>query len=286
MILLQTHTESALKKALESTAHAWLISGAEGAGKGYIARHIASRKLGLDSTEALKKHPYYQLITPENNTISIDHIRELQKFLQLKTPGTAPFRRAIVIEDAHFMTNEAQNALLKALEEPPADTIIILTAPKTTRLRETIYSRVQQLPVLPVSKPRALEYFGTDFDNARIEKAYMMSAGHAGLLYALLHDEDHTLVSQIQRAKQLFGSTAYERLLKVDELVKQKETLPSFLQACKLIAATALHQAGANGDNKLMQRWHRSLQAIYEAEAALPRNPNTKLLLTDLFLHL
>lgn len=286
MILLQAHTETAFKKALGSNAHAWLISGPEGGGKGHVARHFASSKLGLDSPEALEKHPYYRLITPENNAISIDHIRELQKFLQLKTPGNAPFRRAVIIEDAHFMTNEAQNALLKALEEPPADTIIILTAPRTLRLRETIYSRVQQLAVLPLSKPQVVEHLGKDFDTAKLEKAYMMSAGHVGLLYALLHDKDHVLIDQIQLAKQLFSGTVYDRLLRVDGLSKQKESLPAFLQACKLIASTALHQAARKDNDKLVQRLHASLQAIYSAEAALPRNPNAKLLLTDLFLQM
>ena len=184
------------------------------------------------------------------------------------------------------MTNEAQNALLKALEEPPADTVIILTAPRTLQLRETIYSRVQQIPIFAITKDQAMSQFGREFDKAHIEKAFAMSGGLAGLLSALLNDEDHSLIIQIQAAKEILSATPFDRLLKVDELSKQKDQLPAFLQACKLICSTALQQAAAKDDKRQVEQWHKRLGAIYQAEAALPHNPNIKLLMTDLFLSL
>lgn len=286
MILLHAKTETLIQKGAESTTHAILFSGPAGAGKLHAARYFASQKLGLESMTALDKHPYFKLISPEKNVVTIDQIRELQKFLQLKTPGKASIRRMAIIENAQTMTHEAQNALLKALEEPPADTVIVLTAPKTLLLRETIYSRVQQIPVLPIPKEQALEYFSSDFEKAEVEKAFLMSSGTAGLMHALLNEETHTLLGQINVAKQILRESTFNRLLRVDELGKQKEILPVFLHACKLICSAALHQTASKKDNRSLKQWHRRSELIQQAEAALPRSPNTKLLLTNLFLQM
>jgi hypothetical protein len=286
MILLAEHTKILLDKTAKSSAHALLFAGPEGAGKAYAARYFAARKLGLANIDDLDKHPYVRIISPENNTISIEHIRNLQQFLRLKTPGSSPTRRIAIIEDAHYMTNEAQNALLKALEEPPADTMLILTAPQTLQLRETIYSRVQQIPILTITKDQAFAQFGDQFDQTHIEKIYTMSGGLAGLLFALLQDEEHNLVTQIQSAKEVLSAPIFNRLLKIDELSKQKEQLSTFFQACKLICSTALQQAATKGGKRQVEQWHKRLVAVHEAEAALPHNPNIKLLLTNLFLAL
>lgn len=284
-MLLQEHTKQLLDAALATDTHALLFSGPEGTGKGHVARYFASQKLGVD-IEKLAGHPYFTIIEPVNNSISIEQIRELQKFLQLKVPGTASVRRAVLIENAHTMTNEAQNALLKSLEEPPADTIIMLTAPKSLQLRETIYSRVQQVPLLPVSHSESLAYFKPTHSEQDIQKAYMMSGGHVGLMQALLSAEEHPLAAEVAKAKHVIIASTFERLAQVDELSKQKEQLPLFLKACKLICTTALHQAAQKNETAKIARWHKSLGAIQDAEAALSHSPNSKLLLTDLFLHL
>lgn len=285
-MLLQPHTQAALDQALQNKVHGILLSGPQGAGKGHVARYFAIQSLGLKDTDELAKHPYFSIIAPEKNSISIDQIRELQKLLQLKTLGQGNIRRVVIVEDAHHMTNEAQNALLKSLEEPPADTIIILTAPKSLQLKVTIYSRVQQVPILPITQDQAHNYFSETHQPEAIKKAHMMSGGRAGLMHALLTADDHELANAIQQAKRIVGQPKFERLAQVDELAKQKETLPVFLQALKLIFAAALEQSIAKQDRKKADHWHRSLQAVYDAETALPANPNTKLLLTDLLLNL
>lgn len=285
MILLQEHTRQLIARFLQRPPHAVLFSGPEGAGKTFVARHFSWQILGLSSDESLDGYPYFKQMAPDKGSLGIDQIRELQKFLQLKTPGQGGIRRIVIVEDAHCMTTEAQNALLKSLEEPPADTIIILTAPATLRLRETIYSRVQQLPVLPIAEPQAREHFAT-FPEAAVAKSYAMSGGHAGLLFALLHDTEHQLSGEIQRAKEIMSTDRFGRLARVDEIAKQKELLPQFLQACKIISTSAMHAAAQKQNAKQIAQWHRVLDAIYQAEAALPHNPNTKLLLTDLMLSL
>jgi DNA polymerase-3 subunit delta' len=78
------------------------------------------------------------IVSPdEKGNIKIERIREIKQTVSFRTMG----RRVIIIEDADTMTEEAQNAFLKTLEEPPLDTTIILTSSKPYYLFQTIISR-------------------------------------------------------------------------------------------------------------------------------------------------
>ena len=286
MILIQAHTKNLVDRALDSQAHAYLLAGPEGAGKGYLARHIATERLGLKTLDDLEKQPYLKIIAPADGSIGIDQVRELQKFLRLKTVGRKSVRRIAILEDAHTMTSEAQNALLKNLEEPPADTIVILTAPATRQIKDTIYSRVQTIAVLPVTLNQAQDYFTAQFEPAAIEKAFRMSGGYAGLLVALLHDDDHALAAAVQTAKSIMTSSTFERLTRVDELSKQKDDLPTLLRACRLIASAALHQAIIKGNQSTIKHWHHTAALLHDTEASLAYTPNARLLLTNVFLRM
>lgn len=83
-------------------------------------------------------HPDLCFVSPENS-IGIDEIRELKARLAFK-PFSLNFKAA-VIHEAHKLTLEAQNALLKTLEEPPANTLVVLTAPDHDLLLPTVISR-------------------------------------------------------------------------------------------------------------------------------------------------
>jgi hypothetical protein len=259
--------------------------GPEGAGKLYLAKLLASQKIGASD---LYTHPFFKIVEPVKNTIGIDQFGELHKFLQLKTTGKSKFRRAIIIQDAHLMTTEAQNSLLKSLEEPPIDTVIILTAQPSSNIRETIVSRVQKIEALPLDEKSTKDYFTVQgIPENDIVKAYRISGGYIGALSALLQKEqDHPLLLQIELAKELIGSTIFSRLIRVDEISKQIASLPLFLQACRLICEAALQSAVTKKNEKQISHWHTSLSHIYESEQALGHNPNKKLLLTQLLLNL
>lgn len=88
--------------------------------------------LSLETDEKSKK-------TAAKQSIGIEEIKQLQQKLYLK-PIRSP-QKAIIIHDAQLLTTEAQNALLKVLEEPPEQTIIILTTESVEALLPTILSR-------------------------------------------------------------------------------------------------------------------------------------------------
>lgn len=287
-LLLHAKSAAVIKEFTKEAVHALLLSGPEGAGKFTTAQHVAKKVLGLKATADLSAYPYFSWVRPTNNVISIQEIRDMQRFLQLRTTGKAKIRRIIIISDAHTMTIEAQNALLKSLEEPPADTILILTTTSAGDLRPTVRSRAQQIEILPVSKSAAEQYYRQQGHRTeKIEKAYAISAGCAGLMSALLNDEEsHELFQIIVFVKELLVKAPFERLVEVDALAKQKDRLGSLLQGCRLVCSAALVQASTKNESRLIARWTQSLQSIYDTEAGLSANPNQKLLLTNLMLNL
>ena len=287
-LVLHPNTETAIKRYLGKPGHALLIEAADGAGKGALAAYIASCLLGTE-VNRLSRQPFFQIVRPIDGTISIDAIRAIQRFMRLKTIGSShSIRRVLVLENAELLTIEAQNAFLKLLEEPPADTVIILTVVNQSMLLPTIRSRVQ-IVRLNAPSPADLEkhFTGHGFKTSDIVKAYHISEGQAGLMQALLSDDtEHPLVSQIQVAKKLLSSSIFDRLIVVDQLSKHRADCEQLLKALQLVCHAALTQAVERGKDETVKRWHRSMAKLTQAQQSFTSNPNLKLLLTDLLLGL
>lgn len=286
-LVLHPETRRELLGLAADPSHAVLLAGDAGSGKGTIARALAAAYV-KKTVEALLADAYFKEVRPMGTSIGIEAIRELRKFMMLKTTGTKAIRRVVLIEDAHMMTTEAQNAFLKLLEEPPADTAIIITVDHPQHLLPTVNSRVQPVRVLPADKTTVIGYFEAQGKSTSdIERAYLLSGGSIGLLHAILADDvAHPLVAQVQEAKELYGKSVFERLAAVEALSKQKDQIADLLVAFKRITKAALQQSVAKGQHTAAEKWRVRLQAIHEAEQGLLRNANPKLLLTNLFLHL
>ena len=222
-LVLHPITEHRSRQVTAHPAHSLLIEATDGTGKGAVASYLAAKILDIGEHKVLSS-PFVRHIAPDT-TISIDAIRELNSFVKLKIPGAAAIRRIIIVEHAQRMTIEAQNAFLKLLEEPPADTVIILTASNSKQLLPTITSR---LAVIRLAKPteESLKNFflAQGFEQKEIDKAYAMSRGTPGVMTAILdHAEDEPLLLHISYAKDILRATTFERLSKVDEIIKRIE---------------------------------------------------------------
>ena len=134
-------------------AHAYLFSGARGAGKADMARTLAKALNCLkkehdscDRCDSCRRiddgiHPDVYWVRPESKSrrITVDQVREFERSVNLKA-GSARIKVGIIV-DADCMGEEASNAFLKTLEEPPAQTIIVLLTAQPQRLLPTIVSR-------------------------------------------------------------------------------------------------------------------------------------------------
>lgn len=278
---------SALQQFLRQPAQAVLLAGHHGVGKGTLAENLAAQILGED-TGSLGRYPYLTKVIPDDkNTISIESIRALQKFLQLKTSGKRAIRRLAIIEHAGSLTIEAQNAFLKLLEEPPADTVMILTAANTRDLLPTVLSRLQ---VINVHSPegQALRQFFEEQGKSRdaINQAFLLSGGLPGLMSAVINDASHPLLKNIATAKDILQKPVFERLCMAEPLSKQKNEALAVTEALIRISETMLEQASAKGDAARIKQWHRILKISNKAFQDLSGSGNAKLVLTSAFLQI
>jgi len=128
--------------------HAYLFSGPEMVGKKKLAYEVYQRANRDEAPQdILEKAPR---VSEGESKIYIEDIREINLFLSRK-PLIGPYK-FVIIDDAHQLTGEASNALLKVLEEPSANTVIILISSQPRQILPTIISRCQPVTFLPHSR--------------------------------------------------------------------------------------------------------------------------------------
>ncbi len=284
-LLIHPKTSAQLGSLVAQPPHALVVVGPTGMGKPTLVREFMRTLLGIKS---LSNQPYVLELSGEEGELGIEQIRELRQFTQRKTTGTGTIRRACLLYGADTMTSQAANALLKTLEEPPEDTIIVLTAETETGLPDTIRSRAQLLHVLPVSQTAANDYFGAmNHDVKAIAQAFGLSGGRPGLMSSLLaQSSEHPLSQAVTEAKQLIGADVYARLTHVERLSKDKPAALQVLFGLERIAASLVKSAAQNNDADRLKRAHKTQAAVEKAQQALSYSASTKLVLTDLFINM
>jgi len=139
---------------------ALMLTGAPGTGKRCAAAWLAGSRLGLLAAAAAPRYPLQipehadlHWVSPaeDKHTVSIDQIRALVADLSLTSHAGGS--KVAVIDPAQAMTANAANSLLKTLEEPPGDTLLVLLADRMGHLPATIFSRCQRInvPLPPVA---------------------------------------------------------------------------------------------------------------------------------------
>jgi DNA polymerase-3 subunit delta' len=147
----QPEAKRLLRAALDDAlAHAYLFHGPPGVGKRALALAFAAELLGDSARVARGTHPDLYVLEPLGDQIRIDAIRELRHDLHMR-PFEAD-RRVYLIFGAHAMNEEAADALLKDLEEPPSYAVMVLVADELGSLPETIRSRCQPVPFRRLSE--------------------------------------------------------------------------------------------------------------------------------------
>ncbi|SKC01356.1 DNA polymerase-3 subunit delta' [Lachnospiraceae bacterium] len=239
-------------------AHAYMFDGEKGTGKKMLARIFAQtllcEKHGTDPcgechsckmAESGNNPDIITVIHEKPNVISVQEIRDqVVNDVQIKPYGND--RKVYIISDAHLMNVQAQNALLKTLEEPPSYAVIILLCDNKAMMLSTLISRSIVLSMRAVKNELILDYLKDKYQIPE-HKAYLASAfaqGNLGKAVVLASSEEFT---------ELWDKV-HEILIRISEMDEVK-------------IAAAAKEAAAWKDQKndlldLMLMWYRDVLMI------------------------
>lgn len=195
-VFLNLHKKNAL-------GHAYLFSGQDMIGKRTFALELVKTLNDINSDP--EKHPDVFYISKNGESkILIEETRNLKKFVHLK-PFLGPYKFA-VIDNAHNITQEAGNSILKTLEEPPANSILILISSRPSEMLGTIVSRCENIRFNPHNPEALKDYFSklglsrrqveflADFSNGRIGMAIGLHKNNSFHLIRKIIEDFHKLV--------------------------------------------------------------------------------------------
>lgn len=271
-------TKNDIDRYLNAPSQTLLLAGPVHAGKGYVARYLADKLLGKQ-VQASSLHVY------DGASSGIDEVREIIKSLKY-TALNKNDQRIIIIENIDRIGHEAQNALLKILEEPPDNTIFIATTSELNAVLPTVVSRMHQINIRSLSLDQAKGTFADIASNDEITKAYHLSSGVLALMINILKTEQHDLLDAIQWAKDILQLSAFERLLLIDDLAKKKgDELGNYMLGLqKVIRASILYGKSLSSND--VKRRVGQLSEVMQAREDLKVNVSPKLVLSNLFLSL
>jgi DNA polymerase III delta prime subunit len=189
-----------------------------------------------------------QLDPDVKDSVGIDAVREIKNFLWQRP--NASTKRTLIIDDAELLTDEAQNALLKVTEEPPASSLLIVVAYDIESLMPTILSRLQKI------------YFGAVPEAKK-------ALGKPGLEWRLANDEE--LIGRLELAQKFLKTPAATQREFIKKLIAPDEfKLRTFLEAVIMVLAREKPR-GAKAE-----LWHRTLK-LYESASNFGLNPRLQL---------
>ena len=207
-------------------SHAYMFEGPSGVGKNTMARELAATLLEMEN---LFNSPDYIEITPDGNSIRIAQIRKLQSDILVK-----PYKsyKIYVIDEAQKMTVEAQNALLKTLEEPPKYAIIILITNNKESLLDTIKSRCEIIKFTPIPLVEVADYLTqTGVDKNRASLLANFSRGSMQKAIELSESEDfHIMRDEVQKYVETFLTGSMLDIMDIQSSIeKYKDNITNVL---------------------------------------------------------
>ncbi|MBQ0083686.1 MAG: DNA polymerase III subunit [Clostridiales bacterium] len=275
--------------------HALLIYGAKGTGRHTLCRYIVNAAVctGVNppcgeckecTVFAHDNHPDIIKIAPLDGkkNIAVSQIRELKSSALVKPHMNG--KKVFIIDPADFLNEQAQNALLKILEEPPQDVIFLLIAENASSLLDTINSRCVKLELTVPSLEEALEYISaqTDYQKEDILNAVKTANSNIGDALEILGSNEASLITPAEDfCKLLFANAgSYELLKTVYPLEKSRKDCEAFIKELKSVLTKRIRLEC--GNQFLLSRMMRFYEIVSQSEKSLVTNVNLSLYLTAL----
>lgn len=280
--LLHKLTESKINSLLNKPGHGYLFSGPSSSGKMTTIKWIAAKLQGAVDP---KSYHIYVIEPAESGSIGIESAKSIEQTIGKSTDQRY---KIVAINHAHKMTHEAQNSLLKTIEEPAPKSIIILSTDKPYYLLPTIRSRLNNIAFHRIAKKEIKQTkFGLSAADD-FEKLYHMGNMTVGGLKKLLEDNEHkhSLLANIKIAKEFLASSDYERMVSINAHAKDKSELEQFLNTLHLTCWVALKNTSMSDSISSAKSWAQRIEAIDRARQLLIRNVNPKLISDQLVVEL
>lgn len=231
-----------LTKTIENNTytHSYLFIGPEGIGKRLFAKEFAKAILCLEKKEQpcdkckaciefeTSNNPDYNEITTEENSIKIEQIRLMQSKVAEKP--IISNKKVYIIDDSEKMTKEAQNCLLKTLEEPPEYITIILITSNESQILNTVKSRCTKINFNPIENDTLKKYLEQTYNFQNITEN-MLRAYSGSIKKALEMNEKKEIYAEIDKYfYNIEKLKIIDVLNKIECLYKKKENIKEMLE--------------------------------------------------------
>lgn len=314
-ILGHDRQKTILRRALATgrLAHAYLFEGPEGVGKRLMALALARAVFcregtGCGDCPACRKvdhhnHPDLHLVEPDGASIKIDQVRALQREMAFRPLEGR--KKICLIDGADRLNPAAGNALLKTLEEPSGEALLILLSPRSEAVLGTIRSRCQRLPFGRLPREQIKEVLRERLELAETEGHVLAALSEGSFHKALGRDRDLFLERrrEILKGVTALGGSVLPLFDLSRQLAEEKERLPEILDILQAFYRDLLLLQHGCAESELvnvdlLEKLHRvggretipsllhKLEAIAVSRRQLERNVNRQLALDVLLLRL
>ncbi len=274
---IKEHMRSALSTG--KVSHAYILNGEKSSGKEFIARVFAMalqcEKGGVDPCQEChscrqalsKNHPDIIYVTHEKpNTISVEDIRsQVNNDVAIKPYSSA--RKVYIINEAEKMTVQAQNAILKTLEEPPEYVVILLLTANVDTLLPTVLSRCVMLNMKPVPDDLVRNYLcgQLQIPDYKAEVCVAFARGNIGRAKALAVSEDFENIKAevLSLLKYIQDMELNEIIAAVKKVSEYKLEIKDYLDLCAIWYRDVLMFKATNDMDHLIFR--EEIQALRRA---------------------
>lgn len=284
-ILGNEEIQNLLKQAIKNnrTSHSYLFVGTEGIGKKQIAKEFAKALLCLNNDKYCNtcksciefddnNNPDFVILEPDENSIKIEQIREIQRKVVEKP--IISNQKVYIIDNSDKMTTEAQNCLLKTLEEPPKYITIILIGTNENAFLSTIKSRCTILRFKDIPQHKIEEYLDTQqiyFKDKRILKACGGSIGKA----LEIKDRQEEYESIHEFIENLAQENIIDIFQKTQILFNSKERIQDILQYINILL---LEMAKEN------YKYSECIEIVEDTKKRLQSNANYDMTIDNMLL--
>lgn len=238
-----------------NVSHSYMFVGEEGLGKCLFALDFAKLILCMsenkpecnDCESCVKflsqNHPDFIKVEPDGNSIKIAQMREMQENIYQKPIVSS--KKVFIINNAEKMTQEAQNSLLKTLEEPPSYIVIILIVSNENLLLNTIKSRCLKLNFQNIGKAEILKYLeANNLKQEFTDNMVNLCNGSIGKLEEIRQNIE--LYRNTENIIINILNTRYDSVIDVikdsELLYKSKEKITNMLEYMEVIAYTYIQK--------------------------------------------